>query len=186
MTYYDQLCDAMTALSGNPRAIFLGQAVACPGTGMTNTFAGVRRGKLLELPVFEETQMGMSIGLALAGWLPVTVYPRWNFLIAATNQLVNHLDKFSLFAHVAPRVIIRVASATPVPLDPGPQHLGDFSDAFRLMLKTVKIVNLVDGRRIVREYERAAAAPHSTILVEYPGMYDDPVRASDRVLAVGE
>jgi hypothetical protein len=73
------------------------------------------------------------------------------------------------------RVIVRVASATPIPLHPGPQHLGDFTDAFRLMFKTVKIVPLVDGRRIVHEYQQAAAAHHSTILVEYPGKYDDPV-----------
>ena len=174
-SYYDELTRAMTLLGHSPRAIFLGQAVAYPGTGMTKSFANVPRGQLLELPVFEETQMGMSIGLALQGLLPISVYPRWNFLLAATNQLVNHLDKWPAMSGARPRVIIRTASATPVPLHPGPQHLGDFSDAFRQMLTYVRIVNLVDPRTIVREYENALRLPQSTILVEYPEKYDDQI-----------
>ena len=37
--------------------------------------------------------MGMSIGLALNGYIPITCFPRFDFLILAFNQLVNHLDK---------------------------------------------------------------------------------------------
>src|ERR1035438_8566992 len=40
----------------------------------------VPREKLLEMPVTEELQMGVSTGLALTGLVPVTIYPRWNFL----------------------------------------------------------------------------------------------------------
>jgi pyruvate/2-oxoglutarate/acetoin dehydrogenase E1 component len=175
MSYFDELCRAMEMLAGHPKSIFLGQSVGCQGTGMTASFANVPREKLLELPVIEDVQLGMSIGLALDDYLPVSVFPRWNFLLLATNQLVNHLDKFPLYAGVTPRIIIRVASATPEPLDPGPQHLGDFTDAFRLMLKTVKVVQLLDGRKIVHEYADAARASWSTILVEYPERYDDTV-----------
>ena len=49
--------------------------------------------KRIELPVFEETQMGMTLGMALNGSVPISIFPRWNFLILATNQIVNHLDK---------------------------------------------------------------------------------------------
>lgn len=166
----------MAVLATNPRTIFLGQAVEFKGTGMTAAFDGCPVEQLVELPVFEDTQLGMSIGLALDGWLPVSIYPRWNFLVCAANQLVNHLDKLPATAPAAGlRVIIRTASATPEPLDPGPQHLGDFSDAFRAMLRTVRIVNLDDGRRIVHEYQRAMTSPCSTILVEYPELYEKPL-----------
>ena len=37
--------------------------------------------------------MGISTGLALNGFIPVSCYPRFDFLILALNQLVNHLDK---------------------------------------------------------------------------------------------
>ena len=172
-TYFDEIHTAMQMIGEHPQAIFLGQAVAEKGPGMTASFDGVPREKLLELPVFEETQLGMSIGLALDGWLPVSVFPRWNFLLAATNQLVNHLDKFPQFARVKPRVIIRTASATPFPLNPGAQHLGDFTSAFRIMLDWVEIIRLENGRRIVHEYERAMKSDRSTILVEYPARYAD-------------
>lgn len=173
MTYFDELVRAMEMVSRHPRAVFLGQAVACAGTGMTASFANVPQQKLLELPVFEDCQLGMSIGLALDGCLPVSVFPRWNFLVCAANQLVNHLDKIPLYSGFRPRVLIRVAVPTPHPLDPGPQHLGDFCEAFRSMLKTVSIVRLVAGADIVPEYRMAMYREGSTILVEHTCKYGD-------------
>ena len=96
MKYFDELCRAMEWLARDPRVMFLGQAVGCPGTAMTNTLKNVSRDKLLELPVAEEMQMGMANGLALAGQVPVSIFPRWNFLLLAVNQVGNHLDKFRL------------------------------------------------------------------------------------------
>ena len=51
--YFDELKRSMEMLAQDDRVLFLGQAVACPGTAMTNTLAGVARDKLLELPVDE-------------------------------------------------------------------------------------------------------------------------------------
>ena len=170
--YFDELCRAMEMLAQEPRAIFLGQAVADKGTGMTASFAKVPQEKLLELPVAEDMQLGMSIGLALAGDLPISIFPRWNFLLLATSQLVLHLDKLPLYSDFRPRIIIRTASATPVPLDPGPQHLGDFTWAFRSMLKTVSIVQLEHASDVVPAYRGAVNNDGSTILVEYPELYD--------------
>ena len=169
--YFSELCRAMEAVAEHPRSIFLGQSVSSPGTGMTASFAKVPRDKLLELPVAEDMQLGMSIGLALSGDLPVSVFPRWNFLLLATNQIVNHLDKLPLYSDYRPRVIIRTASATPVPLDPGPQHLGDFTWAFRSLLKTVSIVQLEHASDVVPAYRGAINNNGSTILVEYPELY---------------
>ena len=171
MTYYDELCKAMEMLAEHPRSIFLGQAVEDEGTGMTRSFAKVPRDKLLELPVFEDTQLGMSIGLSLAGELPISVYPRINFLLLAVNQLVLHLDRLPLYSGWKPKVIIRTAVATPEPLDPGPQHLGDFSDGLYRMLKTVEIVKLVHTSQIVPNYKYALERNSSTILVEYVNLY---------------
>lgn len=172
-TYFDQLCAAMEMVARNERAIFLGQAVEAKGTGMSASFANVPRHQLLELPVFEGTQMGLSIGLALDGWLPISVYPRFNFLICAMDQLVNHLDKIPLYSGFRPRVIVRVGVPTAVPLDPGPQHLGDFSEAFRLMFKTVKIVELSETGKIIPSYREAMGYDGSTILVEYTERYSE-------------
>ena len=171
MTYYDELTRAMNMVGNHSRSIILGQAVAANGTGMTASFAGVPREKLLELPVFENTQMGMSIGLSLAGELPLSVYPRWNFLLCATEQLVLHLDKLPVYSAWRPKVLIRVAVATDDPMDPGPQHLGDFSWPFRQMLRTVKVVQLEEPGEICPAYYDAMNSKGSTILVEYVALY---------------
>ena len=67
LTYFDALKDAMSYLGMDSRVIVLGQAVAVPGTAMSNTLTEIPSEKLIELPVAEELQMGMSIGLALDG-----------------------------------------------------------------------------------------------------------------------
>lgn len=174
MTYFTELCRAMELVGAHPRAVFMGQAVACAGTAMSKTLAGVSPDKLVELPVAEDMQMGMAIGAALRGDLPIAIYPRWNFLLLATNQLVLHLDKLPLYSNggFVPRVIVRTAVATPHPLDPGPQHLGDFSDAFRAMLRTVQVVDLYHASQIVPEYLEAADRRGSTIIVERTEMYE--------------
>lgn len=161
----------MDLLAKQPRSIFLGQAVGCAGTGMTASFANVPRGKLLELPVAEDMQMGMAIGLSLAGELPISVFPRINFLLCAVNQLVSHLDKLPVYSAYKPKVIIRTAVAAVTPLDPGAQHLGDYTEALRMMLKTVKVMPLDAAEQIVPAYRLAMEHDGSTLLVEYARLY---------------
>ena len=80
----------MNWLAEKEDTVFLGQAVACAGTAMSNTLKDIPDRRKVELPVDEDMQMGMTNGLALQGKLPVSIFPRWNFLLLATNQLVNH------------------------------------------------------------------------------------------------
>ena len=79
--YFQALSDAMTWLAEQGDTVFLGQAVEVPGTAMSNTLQQVDKAKLIEMPVAEEMQMGVSIGLAMAGTVPVSIFPRWNFLL---------------------------------------------------------------------------------------------------------
>jgi pyruvate/2-oxoglutarate/acetoin dehydrogenase E1 component len=171
MSYFSELCRAMEILAENPRSVFMGQAVACPGTAMSRTLSALPKHKLFELPVAEDMQLGMATGAALAGELPICIYPRWNFLLLATNQLVLHLDKLPLYSDYRPKVIIRTAVATPEPLDPGVQHLGNFSSAFRSMLQTVRVVELGHESSIVPAYREAMDREGSTLMVEYLGLY---------------
>jgi len=164
--YFEELRRAMNVLSYHPKSIFVGQAVACAGTAMSNTLTDVPVHKRLEFPVAENMQMGFCTGIAMAGWLPICIFPRINFMLEAISQLVQHLDKIPLFSDYRPKVIIRTAIATPVPLDPGPQHLGDYTDAVEKMLSTVRVVRLADANEIVPAYRAAMEADHSTLLVE--------------------
>lgn len=177
MKYFDELKKSMEWLAQKPETIFLGQAVGCPGTGMSNTLADVAKDKLLEMPVVEEMQMGISIGMAVNGTIPVSIYPRWNFLLLATNQLVNHLDKLSIYSkgEFVPKVIIRTAIGSERPLDPQIQHTGDYSEAFKLMLKNVEVIVLDEPEKIFPAFQKAYLREdgRSTILVEYGDYYNE-------------
>lgn len=165
----------MTWLGEKSNTLFLGQSVAYDGTIMFKTLADVPIDKRIEMPVFEDTQAGIATGLAVAGFVPVSCFPRWPFMLEATGQIVNHLDKLPLYSNgrYTPKVIIRVGVPTDQPLDPQAQHLGDYSEAFRSMLKTIEVIELLTARDIFPSYERAydRTDGRSTIIVEHTGKY---------------
>ena len=157
--------------------IFLGQAVAVPGTAMSNTLTNVPEKRKIELPVAEEMQMGMAIGLALEGYVPITIYPRWNFLLLAVNQLVNHLDRIPEISkeNYKPKVIIRTGIGSLRPLHPQSQHTGDFSEAFKLMLNNVQVIRLEEPEQIFPAYQKAYDREDgiSSLIVEYGDYYNE-------------
>lgn len=167
----------MNLLAADERVVFLGQAVACPGTAMSNTLVDVAPERLLELPVDEEMQMGMTNGLAIAGRIPVSIFPRWNFLLLAMNQIVNHLDKFSVMSNggYKPKVIIRTGIGSERPLHPQHQHVGDYTDALRSMCTTIEVIRLDEPDQIVTAYRHALERTdgRSTLLVEYGDFYSE-------------
>ena len=175
MKYFDELKRAMTWLGEKPDTIFLGQAVAVPGTAISNTLKDVDVKKLIEFPVNEDMQMGMSIGMSFNGYHPISIFPRWNFLLLATNQIVNHLDKLAELSRQTPaqKVIIRTGIGSENPLNPGPQHTGDFSEAFSLMCPNINIVRLDSAKMVIPEYEKALLRRDgvSTILIEWGDKY---------------
>jgi len=171
MKYAEALKAAMHFLAEDPRVLFLGQSVGVPGTAMFGSLKDIDPGRRLELPVEEEMQMGMCNGLGLAGMVPVCVFPRWNFLLLAVNQLVNHLDKMRDMSHggYQPKVIIRTSIGSERPLHPQQQHVGDFTEAFRLMCHNVEVIRLEEAAEIMPAYQKALQRTDgkSTLLVEY-------------------
>jgi len=173
MSYFDELCLAMKILAEDSRTIFLGQAVGCDGTTMAPSFNGVPAERRIEMPVAEEMQTGMAIGMSLQGYIPISVIPRWNFMLRAADQIINHLDRLSLYSDYRPKVIIRTAVPSTHPFNPGPQHDDDFTGAFWAMLRTTDIVTLQHEDEIVPAYMQALHSPRSTIVVEYTHLYRD-------------
>ena len=175
--YFQALSDAMTWLAEQGDTVFLGQAVEVPGTAMSNTLQQVDKAKLIEMPVAEEMQMGVSIGLAMAGTVPVSIFPRWNFLLLTVNQLVNHLDRMPKISNggFSPKVIIRTSVGAERPLHPQHQHVGDFTDPFKAMLENIEVIRLQESEQIVNSYKRAYEREdgRSTILVEYGDYYNE-------------
>jgi len=172
-TYKDELIKAMTMLAKNKKTVFLGQGVRYSGHGLYPTLKNVDDNKRIELPVCEELQMGMTQGLALEGFIPVSIFPRMDFLICATNQLVNHLDKMEEMSEgeFKPRVIIRTAIGSTNPLMAGCQHIQDHSKALRLMLTNIEVIVLYNKSQIMPAYKKALKIKKSTVLIEIPDRY---------------
>ena len=177
MKYFDELKRSMEWIGSKENTIFIGQAVEVPGTAMFNTLKDIDNSKRVELPVFEDTQLGMSIGMSLAGKKVISIFPRWNFLLCATNQLVSHLDKLPIISEgkVKPNILIRTAVGSQRPLFPGYQHIGNMSSAFREMLSSVEIIELFEPEDIFPAYKKAFEREDgkSTILVEFQDFYNE-------------
>ena len=177
MKYFDELKRSMEFLGSKKNTIFIGQAVEVPGTAMSNTLKNINKKKLLELPVAEEMQMGMSLGLAMDKNVPISIYPRWNFLLYAINQLINHVDKYKVMAgnEIVPKIIIRTGIGSQRPLHPQFQHIGDFSEAIQKMCSTIEVIRLNEPEDIFPSYKKAYERKDgiNTILVEYGDYYNE-------------
>lgn len=178
MKYLDELKRASRFLAGKPDVLFIGQNTVYPGSIQSGTFINeVPREKRIELPVIENTQLGISIGLALEGcFVPVSVFGRPNFLLYALGMMANELDKFAVMSHgkSKPKVIIKVMNGSVRPIDPGVQHRGDFTDVFKAFnFQNIHVVRLDEPEQVFEEYKYAyeRSDGKSTILVEWGDYY---------------
>jgi pyruvate/2-oxoglutarate/acetoin dehydrogenase E1 component len=171
MKYFDELRKAMSLLAEHPKTMFIGQAVEYEGTGLYDSLKHLPDNKKIELPVAEYFQTGLANGMAIEGMIPVSTYPRWNFILMGTDQIVNHLDKFTTMSdgRCTPKVIIRVAVGSEYPVDPQCQHKGNFTEAFKSMTNNIDIIELIEPEDILPAYQKALNRNDgvSTILVEF-------------------
>lgn len=169
--YKDALTDAMTFLAKHDNTIFIGQQIVYAGNPMSTTLINVSKDKMIELPVMEETQMGMSLGLAMTGKTVVSFYPRWDFIVSATNQLVNHIDKYEIMTGKKANILIRLGKGSDTPLDPGVQHKNSYLEEFKSMCPNIKFHNLTETDKIYETYIGALHEGGVHVLVEYPQLY---------------
>jgi pyruvate/2-oxoglutarate/acetoin dehydrogenase E1 component len=177
MKYKDELIRSMEYLAENPNVLFLGQSVKFSGNAIFNTLSTIPDEKKIETPVFEDVQMGMSMGLALEGFIPVTCYPRFDFLICAINQMINHLDKANIMSRgqMKPRVIIRTSIGSKQPLDGGVQHTQDYTEVFKNLCRDhIDVVLLNEPHEIFPAFEKALLREDnkSTLLIEHGDFYN--------------
>ena len=122
-----------------------------------------------------EVSESITNGLAMNGYVPVSIYPRWNFLLLGVNQLINHLDKLPMISDYKTKAIIRTAIGSERPLHPQFQHIGDYTEAFQKMLPNVEVIRLDEPEQIFEAYQKAynRTDGKSTILVEWGDFYNE-------------
>ena len=76
--------------------------------------------------------------------------PRWNFLLLAINQLVNHLDKINIMSNngFKTKTIIRTGIGSQRPLHPQYQHIGDFTEEVSKMCTTIEFIKLNEPKSL--------------------------------------
>jgi len=173
MKYIEEIQKGMNLLSEHPKSIFIGQAIEYKGTALTHQVKNFSKEKLLELPVAEEFQAGFAIGLALEGYLPISLYPRMNFIILAMNQIINHLDKWEAMSigNSKPKVIMKAVVGSAYPLDPGHQHKANYTEAFKSMSTNIDIFELIYPYQILDAYKKALDSNRSSLIIEHGDMY---------------
>ena len=174
MNYKKEVYKGMELLNKHPRTIFIGQAVEYKGTALTHQVKNFPKEKLLELPVAEEFQAGIALGLALEGYIPVSMYPRMNFIILAMNQIVNHLDKWEAMSvgESKPKVIMKAIVGSEYPLDPGHQHKANYTECLRSACTNIDVVEILYPHQVFPAYERALNSERSVIIVEHGDLYN--------------
>ena len=175
MKYKEELDKSMEWLASKSNTVFMGQAIGFSGHAISNTMIKVPQEKRIELPVFEELQLGIATGMALEGWVPITCYPRFDFFILSLNQLVNHLDKMQDMSKgdMRPKVIIRVAIGSKLPFSAGPQHTQNHTEAMKKMLTEVSVVELKEPGEIFEAFKNAYEREDgkSTLIIEHSEYY---------------
>lgn len=170
-SYLEEVQKGMDLLASNPKTIFVGQAMEFKGHAVSRQVNKYPKEQLLEMPVMENAQAGICLGLAIEGFLPVSIYPRFDFAILACDQIFNHIDRWeSMFAGNV-KVIIKILVGTKIPLDGGVQHTANYSEAFASMARTIEIYELTDAKDVFPVYKMAMEGENSVIIIEHTQLY---------------
>ena len=169
--YKQAIIEMMGFLAQDEKVIFLGQQVN--PMDFYGTLINVPLDRRIEMPASEEMQTGIAIGLALEGFLPISIFQRMDFMWRAADQMFNHLVKMHELSRgrYAPKVILRTTIGTRKPLDVGPQHYQDLIWPFKAAFHNVEVVNPKTPEEVVEAYTKAYVKNNSIMLVENQELY---------------
>ena len=175
MKYKDELIRSMEWLGEKDDTIFLGQSVKYSGNAIYNTLNTLKDSMKIETPVFEEVQMGMSTGMAMDGLVPISCFPRFDFLMRCMDSLVNHLDKMQVMTEntFKPKVIIRPSIGSNNPLNGGVQHTQDYTKVFKDILTEVDVILLNEPEQIFPTFQNAYENDGSSLIIEWGDYYNE-------------
>lgn len=169
--YKEAITNCMSALSQRSDVLFLGYNVRC-GHRMYGTLDKCNKQKLIEMPVAENLIMGAAMGLSIQGYQPIVCFERMNFVLPAMDAIVSHLDKLPEISQnqIKFNVVVRCVVGSDKPLDPGVQHLGDFTEMLKKATNNIEIVTLKSVDSIFEAYQlNGSTKPR--ICVEYKQLY---------------
>jgi len=97
-SYGEAIRDAFAyLLASRPDVFVMGQGLWSPwyvGNSMTDLEVEFGKDRVIDVPVSEVATTGAGIGAALAGYRPIVVHPRVDFMLLAVDQVVTQAAKW--------------------------------------------------------------------------------------------
>lgn len=112
ISYSQGILDGFRYLLGNHKDVFaIGQGLWSPwyvGASMKDLDKDFGKARVIDTPVSELGTTGVAIGASLNGYRPIVIHPRMDFMILATDQIVNQAAKWRhMLGGKSPAVTIR-------------------------------------------------------------------------------
>lgn len=113
LAYCDGIREAFEYCMDQDEKVFaIGQGLWSPwyvGRSMDNLDKRYGKGRVIDTPVSEQATTGIAVGAALLGYKPVVIHPRMDFMILATDQIVNQAAKWRhmLGGNISPGMVVR-------------------------------------------------------------------------------
>ncbi len=172
MKYKDAIKKSMEMLAEEDNTLFLGYNISF-GSYAYGTLKDIPSWKKIETPVAENLMMGLAMGLALEGYRPIVFFERHDFMLNSLDAIVNHLDKIPEMSkgQFKMPVIIRAAIGSKFPLNPGPQHVQDFSKTFRGIIK-FPIYDPQNSEEILSVYHTIKNSTNPSMIIEKKELYE--------------
>lgn len=141
MTIKDDLVEAMASLARKKHTVFLGENIINSGR-IYGTLEKVPLKRCIEMPVAENLIAGTAIGLAIAGYHPVCIFQRMDFMLIAADQIINHatlLPKMSGDRIKLPIIFRTIKADLNKDFWVGHQHSKDFTHIFSRYMPVYEI-----------------------------------------------
>ena len=126
MTYAEAVRDGFRHLLENHENVFaIGQGLWSPwyvGTTMADLDSEFGTDRIIDTPVSELACTGAAVGASLCGYRPIVIHPRMDFMLLATDQIVNQAAKWSHMLGGAPGPALTIRSIVNRGGEQGAQH----------------------------------------------------------------
>ena len=173
MKYKEAIKKSMEMLAKDEKTVFLGYNI-CFGSNAYGTLIDVLDEKKIETPVAENLMIGLATGMSLEGYHPVVFFERHDFMLNALDGLVNHVDKIeemSCGEYQTP-MIIRAVVGGKIPLNPGPQHTQDFTNAFKKIIR-FPIYEPKSSKEVIEVYKEINNFIQPIMVIERRDLYEE-------------
>jgi acetoin:2,6-dichlorophenolindophenol oxidoreductase subunit beta len=154
MNFLSAMHQALAEALEDPKVLLCGQLVKYGLGGLTEGLHERFPRQVITFPVAENLMNGAAMGLALAGYRPIVIHERMDFLAVGMDPLVNHIPVWPARAPMSlPVVIFTVVGKGK---GQGPQHSKNLTPWFQMLdgWKVVQPADPVEAWESLREAVR--------------------------------